>query len=180
MSDVTYKDLTFEPYITRQQIAERVRQLGAQLTDEYRGKAPVFVCVLNGAYIFAADLFREIALPDAEIYFVRLKSYVGTSSTGKVKEVLGLNVDIHDRHVVIVEDIVDTGQTATAILQMMKDNGAATAHMATLLYKTNDIHDKHRPKYIGFSIPPKFVVGYGLDVDEKFRNLPEIYILKEK
>lgn len=120
MKQVTYKGLTFVPYLDREKIQNRVKELGSRITEENKGRRPLFLCVLNGAFAFASDLFRSVDLPDAEISFIRLKSYEGTSSTGVVKEVIGLHEDIKDRTVIVVEDIVDTGHTITRLVKDLK------------------------------------------------------------
>ncbi|MDE6490754.1 MAG: hypoxanthine phosphoribosyltransferase [Muribaculaceae bacterium] len=176
---VTYNGLTFTPYITNETIQERIRQLGEQLTNEYKGKNPLFVCVLNGAFPFAADLFRQVRT-DAEITFIRLKSYEGTGSTGTVKEVIGMHENIEGRSVIVVEDIVDTGNTIAKLLTDLRAKGPADLKVATLLFKPESLQQGEIPDYIGFSIPPKFIIGFGLDLDGRARNLNDIYVLKEQ
>ena len=179
MSEVTYNGLTFEPFISREEIAEQVQRVAAELKRDYDDKKPLFICVLNGAFIFAADVFRACDIHDAEIEFIRFKSYEGTSSTGNMKQIMGLNTDVAGRHVVILEDIVDTGFTADQLRNLLIEKGAADVKMASLLFKPDSLKAGVAPEYIGCTIPPKFILGYGLDLDELARNLPDIYVLKK-
>lgn len=179
MDTVTYNGLTFKPYIERTQIDKRVAELAADIKRDCSGKLPLFLCVLNGAFPFASDLFRAVDM-DAEISFIRLKSYEGTGSTGVVKEVLGLTEDIKGRTVIVVEDIVDTGNTIAKLLDTLKTFEPAEIKVATLLFKPESLQCDVKPDYIGFSIPQKFIIGFGLDLDGLARNLPDIYILDEK
>lgn len=179
MKQVTYEGLTFEPYISKQQIESRVNELGQQIVRDCAGTKPLFLCVLNGAFAFASDLFRAAEGMDAEIAFIRLQSYEGTSSTGAVKEVLGLNEDLQGRTVIIVEDIVDTGNTMYRLVEDLRAKGPAQIKIATLLFKPDALARPVKPDYVGFSIPTKFIIGYGLDLNGLARNLNDIYILKE-
>lgn len=174
MANVTYNGLEFEPYITRDQIAARVQELGKAISADFAGKRPLMLCVLTGAFPFASDLFRELDL-DAEISFIRLKSYDGMSTTGKVKEIMGLTEDLSGRHVIIVEDIIDTGKTMSKLIEDVRDKGAASVSVATLLFKPDALQYKVNPDYVGFNIPSKFIIGYGLDLDGLARNLKDIY-----
>lgn len=178
MANVTYGDMVFEPYITREQIAEQVKRVAAEIARDCTTDNPIFLCVLNGAYVFAADLFRQIDIPRAEISFIRFKSYEGTSSTGQVKQLMGLNEDIAGREVIIVEDIVDTGVTAVQLRKTLEERKPLSVKMASLLFKPASLKQGAAPDYVGFSIPSKFILGYGLDIDGMARNLPDIYVLK--
>lgn len=177
-NEVSYRGLTFVPYITRRQIDERIAQLGRQITEDCNGTMPLFVCVLNGAFPFASDLFRCYD-GDAEIAFIRLQSYQGTGSTGVVKEVLGLNNDIEGRTVIIVEDIVDTGNTIHKLVSDLSARHPAAIKIATLLFKPDALQLPVKPDYVGFEIPQKFIIGFGLDLDGLGRNLNDIYVVKE-
>lgn len=180
MKEVTYHGLAFEPYITRAEIDARVAELGKTITKECAGKRPLFICVLNGAFPFASDLFRAVDLPDAEITSIRLKSYSGTESTGTVKEMIGLSENIEGRTVIVVEDIVDTGHTIFKVLNDLKEKKPADIKVATLLFKPEALVRPVKPDYVGFEIPKKFIIGFGLDIDGQARNLNDIYSLKDE
>ncbi len=179
MKQVTYEGLTFEPYILRETIDARVQELGKEIIRDCGDKKPLFVCVLNGAFPFASDLFRACEGIDAEIAFIRLKSYEGTGSTGEVKEVLGLSDNIEGRTVIVVEDIVDTGNTIDCLVSDLRKKNPAEIKVATLLFKPEALVRPVKPDYVGFSIPKKFIIGFGLDLNGMARNLNDIYILKE-
>lgn len=171
-------DKTFEVFIHEVEILKEISSLADTINSEYQGKEIVFIAILNGAFMFASDLIKSISNP-CEISFVKVSSYSGTSSKGRVDELIGLNTELENKHVIILEDIVDTGITIDKIITLMKAESPASIKVCTLLYKPSAFLGKKEPDYIGFSIPNKFVVGYGLDYNEKGRNLREIYQLKE-
>mgnify|MGYP002521427332 FL=1 len=177
MSIVKIKDKTFETSISAEEIAKRVKELGQQLSKDFEGKNPLFLAVLNGSFIFAADLMREITIP-CEISFVKLASYQGTTSTGKIKEVIGINEDLSGRTVVIVEDIVESGLTMKRMIETLGTRNPASVHICTLFVKREKLQVDLDIEYAAFSIPNAFIVGYGLDYDQQGRQLKEVYSLK--
>ena len=170
-------DKSFEVFITAEEIKSEVKSLAEKINADYQGKDVVFLSVLNGAFMFASDLMKEISI-ECEITFVKMSSYSGTESRGEVDELIGLSNDLTDKHVVIVEDIVDTGITIDKIISLLESESPASVKVCTLLYKPDAFRGVKRPDYIGFSIPNAFVVGYGLDYMEKGRNLDAIYQIR--
>lgn len=171
---VTLHDKQFSLYIPERKILNRIEIIAARISHDYRGKCPIFLSVLNGSFMFASDLMKEISI-DCEIAFVRLASYENMQTTGKVKELMGLKEDISGRHVVVVEDIVDTGHTIAGLLPQLREKGAASVEVATLLIKPESLQHNLSIKYPAMSIPNDFVVGYGLDYNGLGRNLRDIY-----
>ena len=176
MSIVKIKDLTFKTFIPEAEIQQRVKAVAEKINKDLADKNPLFLAVLNGSFIFAADLMRNITIP-CEISFVKLASYQGTTSTGKIKEVIGLNEDLAGRTVVIVEDIVDTGATMKRMLETLGTRNPAGLHICTLLLKPGKLAVPLNIEYAAFEIPNDFIVGYGLDYDQEGRNLRDIYTL---
>ncbi len=176
MKTVTYNGLNFKTFIPEAEIVKRVHEIAAEISGKYEGKNPLIVCVLNGAFPFAAELFMNLTI-DAQIAFVRLQSYCGTESTGAVRQVVGLTDSVKDRHIIIVEDIIDTGRTMASFLGDLKSQEPAEIEVATLLFKPDALLMPLTPDYIGFTIPSKFIIGYGLDLDGQARNLKDIYVL---
>ena len=162
----------------RQQINEQIKKIAAQLNIDYAGKRPLFIAILNGSFMFASDLFKELTI-DAEICFIKLASYKGTKSTGNVITSIGLDIPLTDRHVIIVEDIVDTGKTLHAFLPQLINQQPVTLKIASLLHKPEALQFPVTIDYLGFEVPNKFLLGYGLDYDGLGRNLKEIYRLVE-
>lgn len=169
-------DKKFQPYITADKISERIAELGAQMNRDYENKKPLFIAILNGSFMFASDLFKQLTI-DAEICFIKLASYKGTKSTGNVITSIGLDMPLQDRHVVIVEDIVDTGKTLSEFLPQLTNQQPASLRIASLLHKPEALVHPLTIDYLGFSVPNKFLLGYGLDYDGLGRNLKEIYQL---
>lgn len=178
MSIIRVHDKQFEPYLDARTISERIKSLAANLSADYSGKKPLFIAILNGSFMFAADLFRELTI-DAEICFIKLASYKGTKSTGHVLTAIGMDMEIYGREVVILEDIVDTGKTLSEFLPQLNHQQPATLKIVALLHKPEATVFPIKIDYLGFSIPNKFVVGYGLDYDGLGRNIREIYKLVE-
>ena len=178
MSVVKIKDKTFKTFIPEQEILTRVKAVADKINADMAGKKPLLLAVLNGSFMFAADLMRYITIP-CEISFVKLASYEGTTSTGKVKEVIGLNEDICGREVIIVEDIVDTGKTMERMMDTLGTRSPAALHICTLLLKPDKLKIPLNIEYAAMEIPNDFIVGYGLDYDQEGRNLRDIYTLVE-
>jgi hypoxanthine phosphoribosyltransferase len=176
MEQVTIKDKTFAINIPEAKIQSRIKELGRQISKDMQDKSPVFLCVLNGAFLFAADVFRHIEL-DCEISFLRVSSYSGTQSTGIIKNLVGVSDDLRGRNVVILEDIVDTGDTITYLIEELKKHQIGELRIATLLFKPNALRQNVKLDYVGFEVPNDFLVGYGLDYDGFGRNLKDIYKL---
>lgn len=177
---VKVNGLTFVPYITRERIAAQVERVAGEIRRDLGESQPVFICVLKGAFVFAADLIRAVGLNDCTVTFVRYASYEGTSTTGKVRQLVGLTEDIAGKDVVIIEDIVDTGLTAVRMIDDIRKHGPRSVRFATLLHKPQSSVTGFTPDYVAFSIPPKFILGYGLDLDGKGRNLHDIYVIEEE
>lgn len=173
---ITIKDKQFKPYISQQSIAGAVKQVASSINAELKNEFPVFLAVLNGSFMFAADLLKEVVIP-CEISFVKLASYYGTSSSGNVTELIGLTENISGRTVVIIEDIVDSGITLDRLTQALKSRNVKQIKIATVLFKPGSYKKEHTVDYVGFNIPNDFVIGYGLDYDGLGRNLKDIHVL---
>lgn len=177
MRAITILDKTFVPFISEAQLQERIQKMADALNENLKDKNPVFLGVLNGCFMFAADLFKRITVP-SEITFIKLASYEGTSSTGKVLTSIGMDKNLYGRHVVLMEDIIDTGRTLSEFIPQLIQQQIASLTVVTLLTKPDALQYPVQMDYIGFEIENKFVVGYGLDYDGYGRNLPAIYQLK--
>ena len=175
---IQVKDKTFAVSIPQEKIISEVKRVAGEISRDYAGREPVFLAVLNGSFVFAADLLREISLP-CEISFVRLASYQGVSTTGEIREIMGLNIDITGRPVVIVEDIVDTGLTMAHMIETLKKHNPSSVHICTLLLKPGKLQVDLDIRYCCMQIPNDFIVGYGLDYDGFGRNTKDIYTLIE-
>jgi len=169
----------FRVYLTHEEIQERIRKLGAQISRDYKDKKPIFIGVLNGAYIFLADLMRYVSIP-CEVDFLKLSSYGDEKvSSGEVTELKNIDADIKDRHVILVEDIVDTGLSIKYLMDKLTLSNPASLEVITMLHKSDATQHDVKIKYTGFKIPNLFVLGYGLDFAQEGRNLAQIYILEE-
>lgn len=177
MATIDIKDKTFETLIPEEEILRRVKVVADKISNDLKGKNPLLLGVLNGSFIFAADLMRMLTI-ESEISFVKMSSYEGTESTGNVKKLVGLNENIEGRTVVIVEDIVDSGLTMERMLEYLKDFKPAEIRICTLLLKPENLKRKLDIDYVAMEIPNDFIVGYGLDYDGQGRNLRDIYVVK--
>ena len=178
MSTVKIHHKTFRTSIPEREILRRVKAVAERINHDMADKNPLFLAVLNGSFIFAADLLREITIP-CEISFVKLASYAGTTSTGKVTEVIGINENLAGRHIIIVEDIVDTGRTMQRMIETLGTRNPASVHICTLLVKPEKLEVDLNIEYAALEIPNEFIVGYGLDYDQQGRNLRDIYTIVE-
>jgi len=180
MKTVQIKDKEFRIYLTAAQIDAAVEKVAARINADLAGKNPIFVCVLNGAFIYAADLYRKITISPSQLTFMRMKSYTGMQSSGTVKTIASLHESMVGRTVVVVEDIVDTGYTMQRMINQLYDLGAGEVYVTTLLRKPDacKVPDL-KIDYVALEIPNDFIVGYGLDYDEEGRNLPDIYVVND-
>ncbi len=177
MTDVrTIHDKQFHSYISEAEIQSVVERLANDLEKDYQGKELIFLSILNGSFMFTSDLMKSIN-SNVEVSFVKVSSYIGTSTSGRVDELIGLNTSLKNKSVIILEDIVDTGITIDKVLTLLKSEQMDSIEICTLLFKPDAFLGRKKPKYIGMEIPNKFVVGYGLDYNELGRNLKEIYQL---
>lgn len=173
---LTIKDKTFVPFISAEAIQTRIQELAEQINQEYVGKKPLLVVVLNGAFLFAADLMKNLTI-SCEITFIRVTSYTATESTGQLKQILGLSESVANRELIVIEDIVDTGLTICEVCDQLRAQNPVSVAVATLLFKPAALTKQINLRYVGFEIENRFVVGYGLDYDGLGRNTKEILVL---
>ena len=178
MTPIQVHGKTFEPYLSAALIQEKIKNIAESINQDYKDKRPLFIAILNGSFMFAADLFKYINIP-SEICFIKLASYKGTKSSGHVVTAIGLDIDLIGRHVIIIEDIIDTGKTLSTFIPQLQHQQPASMKITALLHKPEATVYPIVIDYLGFSIPDKFVLGYGLDFDGLGRNIPEIYQLVE-
>ena len=174
METIQVKDREFEVFLRDEDIQKEVKRVAGEISRDYVGKEPLFLCILNGAFMFAADLLKNVTIP-CNVSFVKVASYQGTDTTGKVKELMGLQESVDGRHVIIVEDIVDTGYTMRDVLDSLKEKNAASVQVCALLCKPDKLKVDINLKYLAMNIPNGFIVGYGLDYDGFGRNSRDIY-----
>ena len=178
MYTILVKDKIFSPFITAAEIDTAVCKVAVEMEKDLAGKNPLFLIVLNGAFMFASDLIKKLNFP-CELSFIKLSSYSGTNTSNKVRELIGLNEDLTGRTVVVIEDIIDTGITLGNLLETIKSKNAVEVKLAALLFKPKAFRKSYPIDYIGLQIPNDFIVGYGLDYDGYGRNYPDIYKIVE-
>jgi len=174
MTDIWVRDKKFSLFLSENEISKGIQDVAERIRRDVGEKDPIFICVLNGAFMFAADLIKQLDFP-CEVCFIRLRSYDGTKAGGKVKEIYGLVEEIENRHVVILEDIIDTGYTMHGLMENLSTKNPASLRIATLLFKPEALQLAIKPDYIAIKIPNDFIVGYGLDYEGHGRNLRNIY-----
>jgi hypoxanthine phosphoribosyltransferase len=174
MPNIKIKDLEFKKFISSSKIEEKIAELAAQISQDYKDKTPVFLPILNGSFMFASDLLKEVGVP-CRVSFVKTSSYAGTSSTGQLKTLIGHDESLFQQHIIVLEDIVDTGLTLDKIIEELRERGAKSVEAVSLLRKKQAREKKIDVKYVGFELENEFVLGYGLDYDGLGRNLKDIY-----
>ncbi|MCF8361328.1 MAG: hypoxanthine phosphoribosyltransferase [Prolixibacteraceae bacterium] len=179
MSRIKLHDKEFETFIPYEEIHASVKKMADQISNDLKDEDVLFICILNGSFMFTAELFKEVDLEQAEVTFMRLSSYDGTDTTGNVKKLIGLNEPIKGRVLVVLEDIIDTGNTIVEVMNMLKEHNPKDVKIATLLMKPDKFKSKMHVDYVGMEIGNDFIVGFGLDYDQKGRNLKDIYKIVE-
>jgi hypoxanthine phosphoribosyltransferase len=176
MKEIVISGKKFREIIDGATISNRVSELASMINNDLRGREVIFIGILNGAFIFTAELMRKIDL-DARVSFIKIASYKGTESSGVLRELIGLDDDVKNKHLIVVEDIVDTGATLAGVVRKLSSLGAVDIRIASLLFKPAALKEKININYVGFEIPDDFVIGYGLDYNGFGRNLPAVYAL---
>ncbi|MBQ2402853.1 MAG: hypoxanthine phosphoribosyltransferase [Prevotella sp.] len=179
MKNIKLYDKVFRMSLPEEEIINRVKVVAEQINEEYKGRRPLFLSVLNGAFMFTSDLMKEINI-ECEISFVKLASYQGTMSTGKVHEVIGINEDLSGRDIIIVEDIVESGKTIMQMMDSLSNRQPASIKVCTLFFKPSKLEEKINVDYAAIVIPDDFIVGYGLDYNQLGRNLRDIYTITDE
>lgn len=179
MQAIRVHDKDFVPYLSQAEIEEAIRRLGEKISIQYKNEFPLFIPILNGSFMFAAELFKHINIP-CEICFIKLASYKGTTSTGHLITSIGLDTEVKNKHIIVLEDILDTGKTLSLFLPQLKNQQPASLKVAALLHKPEATVHEVQLDYNCFKIPNKFVVGFGLDYNGLGRNFPALYQLKEE
>jgi hypoxanthine phosphoribosyltransferase len=174
--EIQVHDKKFRTYLSASEINEQISKIATSINHDYQGKRPLFIAILNGSFMFASDLFKELSV-EAEVCFIKLASYKGIKSTGQVVTSIGLDVPLKDRDIIVIEDIVDTGKTLSDFLPQLEMQHPSSLRIATLLHKPDALQYSLKLDYVGFSVPNKFLLGYGLDYDGLGRNLKEIFQL---
>lgn len=177
MKEIQLHDKYFKLFITSDEILAKVSALAKKIEADFEGKEILFLSILNGSFMFSSDLMKHIT-KQVEISFIKVSSYAGTTSTGRVDELIGLATDISGKHIIVIEDIVDTGITIDKVITLLKASKPTSVSVCTFLYKPTAFKGNNVPDYVGFEIPDKFVVGYGLDYNQLGRNLSSLYELK--
>lgn len=179
MDTISLLDKEFKVYIPYEKIREAVKRMAAEISEDLKGEDVLFICVLNGSFMFTAELFANIELDQPEVTFLKLSSYEGTDTTGQVKKLIGLNEPVKGRTLVVLEDIIDTGITIVEVMELLKAHNPKDVKIATLLLKPDKFNNKMPIDYLGLEIENEFIVGFGLDYNQKGRNLKDIYKIKE-
>ncbi|MDA3881290.1 MAG: hypoxanthine phosphoribosyltransferase [Prolixibacteraceae bacterium] len=179
MGRIKLHDKEFETFIPYEEIHATIKKMALQISKDLKDEDVLFICILNGSFMFTAELFKEVELDQAEVTFMRLSSYDGTDTTGNVKKLIGLNEPVKGRVLIVLEDIIDTGNTIVEVMRLLKENNPKDVKVATMLMKPDKFKNKMPVDYVGMEIGNDFIVGFGLDYDQKGRNLKDIYKIVE-